>query len=75
MTGLETTFYITAIIFMSVMLILITALVTVIVVIRNKIVALEKSVQDKLHSVTMNVNKAVEVVEAVRDVARAVKGR
>ncbi len=75
MSGLETTYYVIAIVFMVVMLGLVTALVAAIIVIRNKFIALEKSVQDKFHNVTNNVNKVVEVAQAVRDVARAVKGK
>lgn len=73
MSGLETTFYIVAIIFMSIMLVLIAALVTSIVVIRNKIVSLEKAVQDKIHIVTNNVGKVVEIANAVREFAKNVK--
>lgn len=73
MSGLETTYYIVAIVFMSVMLVLVAALVTAIIVIRNKIVSLEKAVQDKLHFVTNNVGKVVEFANTVREVARAIK--
>lgn len=75
MSGLETTYYITAIVFMSVMMILIAALVTAIIVIRNKIIAMEKLAQDKFKKAASDVNKVVEVARAVGEVARAVKNR
>lgn len=73
MSGLESTYYIVAIVFMSVMMILIAALVTAMIVIRNKIVELEKLARDKFERATTGVNKVVEVARAVGDVAKAVR--
>lgn len=75
MSGLETTYYIIAIIVMSLALLLLIALVVAVVVIRNKIVAIEKTVQEKLSFVTNTANRAAEIVDAAKDVARAVKGK
>lgn len=74
MSGLEQTYYIMAIVVMSFMLILLIALVTTVVVIRNKIVSLENMVKEKIHMVSDTAAKAVEIVGAVGEVARAVKG-
>lgn len=73
MTGLETTYYIVGIVFMVVSLVVLIGIVTALLVIRNKIVALEKTVQDKLHFVTNNIGKVVEFASTVREVARTIK--
>jgi|JI10StandDraft_1071094.scaffolds.fasta_scaffold249626_2 cell division protein FtsL len=73
MSGLEQSFYIVGIIFMSVSLILIASLVTAVIVIRNKVVSLEKTVEEKLQSATRVPNKVVELANAVKEVAKAVK--
>ena len=73
MSGLEQSFYIIGIVFMAVMLILIASIVTALVVIRNKIVSLEKTVADKLLSAAKPINKVVEIANAVREVAKAAR--
>jgi hypothetical protein len=73
MTGLETTYYIVGIVFMVAALMVLLGIVTALFVIRNKVVTLEKTVQEKVHGVTQNVEKVVEIANAVREVARAVK--
>lgn len=73
MDGLEQAFYIIAIIFMSISLLLIISIVTAVIVIRNKVIALEKLIQAKLDAATRVPNKVVEIANAVKEVARAVK--
>lgn len=73
MSGLETTYYIVGIVFMAVSLAVLIGIVTALFVIRNKVVALEKTVQEKVRNVTHNVDKVVEVANAVREVAKAVR--
>ncbi len=71
MSGLEQSFYIIGIVFMSVMLILIAFMVVALIVIRNKVVAIEKTVQDKLQTATKVPTKMVEIANAVRELANA----
>lgn len=73
MSGLEQTFYIIAIVCMSLGLIMLAAVLTALFVIRAKVTKLEKMVQDKVHSAMGNVNKVVEIASAVREVAKSVK--
>ena len=73
MTGLETTYYIYAIIFMSIMLLLLITIVVAILVIRNKVIKLEKTIEEKLDSAVRPLSKVVEIANAVQSVARAVK--
>ncbi len=58
---------------MVVSFLVLIGIVTALLVIRNKVVNLEKAVQEKVRGVTQNIEKVVEVASAVRDVARAVK--
>ena len=71
MSGLETTYYIIAIVVMSLMLMLLVAIVVAIVVIRNKIVSLEKMIQEKLSFFTNAAHRATDIVDAAKDVAQA----
>lgn len=73
MSGLEQSFYIVGIVFMSISLILIFSLVTAVVVIRNKVVSLEKTVEEKLQTAARVPNRVVELANAVKEVAKAVK--
>ena len=73
MTGLETSFYIVSIVFMSIMLILITTVVVALVVIRNKVVSLEKTVVEKLHTAIALPEKIIEIASAVKELTRAIK--
>ena len=75
MSGLETAYYIIAIVVMSISLILLISLVVAVVVIRNKIFLLEKTIQEKLGFVTNSYHRATEIVDAAKDVARAVTGK
>lgn len=73
MPGLETAFYIVGIVFMGLSLLILIAIVIAVFVIRNKVVSLERTVQEKVHNVTQNVEKAIEVAKAIRNVAKAAK--
>lgn len=73
MSGLEQSYYIIGIVFMSVVLVLITVIVVSLVVIRNKVVALEKNVADKLHAAVKLPEKIVEIATAVQELGKAIK--
>ncbi len=58
---------------MSLGLLLLVTVVTAVIVIRNKVVALEKTLEERFQQVSKPVNKVVEIANAVREVAKAVK--
>lgn len=70
MTGLETAFYIIGIAFMSLMLILTFVAVIAVLVIRAKIVAIHKHIDEKLSAVHEWAEKGEAVVGAIKKVAR-----
>ena len=61
MTGLEETFYIMAIIFMSLSFVILIALVTSVLVIRSKIIKIHEAVDEKLSAVTNFAEKGGEL--------------
>jgi cell division protein FtsL len=61
MSGLEQAFYIIAIVFMGVMFILIIALVVTVFVIRSKINKIQKTIEEKVHTVTSFAEKGGEL--------------
>jgi len=73
MTGLEQSYYIIAIVFMSVMLLLIAYLVIATLVIRNKVVSLERTVEDKLHAVAKLPETILEIVSTFKDFKKSSK--
>jgi len=73
MTGLEQSYYIIAIVFMSVMLLLIAYLVIATLVIRNKVVSLERTVEDKLHAVAKLPETILEIVNTFKDFKKSSK--
>ncbi|PID30311.1 hypothetical protein CSA80_02700 [Candidatus Saccharibacteria bacterium] len=72
MSGLEQTYYIIAIICMSLGLLLLGAIVAAIIIIRNKVIDLERMIKEKFHTAVNAADKAVEIAGAVRSVADAV---
>ena len=62
---LENTFYILAIIVMVISLILLIALVIAVFVIRNKVITIEKQIQDKIDEITNFAGRGGEIVAAV----------
>lgn len=70
MTGLETAFYIIGIVFMSLMLLLMAIGVVAILVIRSKIVALHKSVDEKLNFFHDWAGRGEAVLGAIKKVAK-----
>lgn len=52
MTGLETAFYIYSIVFMSIILIVLIALVAAVFMIRSKIISIERQIQEKIDQAT-----------------------
>ena len=69
---LETVFYIIGIIFMGLMLVIMVAITIAILVIRAKIVAIERSISDKLHGVGDMASKIGELFKATK---QAVSGK
>lgn len=74
MNGLEQAFYIIAIVFMSVMFILIIALVVSVIMIRNRIVKIQHHIEQRINSVTNIAEKGGELAAAaVSGVAKKAK--
>lgn len=67
MTGLQEAFYIIAIIYMSVMFLLILVALAALLVIRHKIISLERMVKDKIETVVSVGARAGEIVETVKN--------
>jgi cell division protein FtsL len=61
MTGLQEAFYIIAIVFMAVMFILIIALVASVLVIRSKVNKIQRTIEEKVHTVTTIAEKTGQV--------------
>ncbi len=73
MSGLEQSYFIIGIIFMSVMLILITVIVVAMITIRNRLVSLERNVTDKLHTIAKIPETIVDIVDAFKDLKKSSK--
>lgn len=69
MTGLETTFYVIAIIFMSLMLLIGVTIVAAILVIRAKVVAIQNRVEERLNTAQEWAEKGEAVFGAIKKVA------
>jgi len=73
MSGLEQSYYIVGIIFMSVMLILITVIVATMLVVRAKVVSLERTVEEKLHAVANIPETIMNIVSTLKDFKKSGK--
>ncbi len=73
MSGLEQSYYIVGIVFMSVALVLIAIIVATMLVVRNKVVSLERTVEEKLHAVAKIPEAIVDIVDAFRDIKKSGK--
>lgn len=73
MSGLEQSYYIIGIVFMSVMFILITVIVATMLVVRNKVVSLERTVEEKLHAVASIPETIMSVVSSFKDFKKSGK--
>lgn len=73
MTGLETAFYIVALICMSLLLLLLIAIAASLVIISRKISALHAAIDEKISTVTSIVHKGSSVVDALKKVATKTK--
>ncbi len=73
MSGLEQSYFIIGIVFMSVMLILVTVIVVAMITIRNKLVSLERNVADKLHTIAKIPETIVDIVDAFKDLKKSSK--
>ena len=75
MTDLETAFYIMGIVFMSIMLVLVIALVVAVFVIRSKIVKMQRQIEERIDAVTDIAGKTGEIVAKVGvGAARTIRG-
>lgn len=70
MTGLETATYIVALVYMGVSLIIIFSLLVAVLVIRKKVVELEKTVKEKIDMFTSIPAKVGEVIETVQNIRK-----
>lgn len=61
MTGLETTFYIMAIVFMSLLFLMVVALLSAVLVIRSKINKIHDNIENKLNTITSLAEKGGEL--------------
>lgn len=69
MTGLQEAFYIVGLIYMSISLMAMIAILIVIGVIRHKVVSLEKIVKERLEPVTNLTSHVTDIIDAVRSLA------
>jgi hypothetical protein len=69
MSDLQTAFYIVGIVFMSVMLIIMLVIAVAVVVIRAKVAAIHRHVDERLATVADWTEKGEAVVSAIRKVA------
>lgn len=70
MNGLQESFYIIAIIFMGLILLLLIALVSAVLVIRNKINRIHANIESKLNKVTSIAEKSGEIAGIATKVVR-----
>jgi hypothetical protein len=68
-TGLQEAFYIVGLIYMSISLVAMIAILIVIGVIRHKVVSLEKIVKERLEPVTNLGSHVTDIIDAVRSLA------
>lgn len=67
---LQDTFYIIGIIYMVISLILIFAVVAALLVVRAKVVSLERMVKEKIDAITSLPSHVSEVIETVKNITR-----
>jgi len=65
-TGLQEAFYIVGLVYMSISLVVLLAILIMIGVIRHKVISLEKVVKTRLEPVTHAASGAAELIEAIR---------
>lgn len=70
MTGLQEAFYIVGLVYMGISLLIIFSILVVIAKIRQRVISLEKMVQEKLSLVTSVGATAGEVINTVRKFGR-----
>lgn len=73
MSDLQTAFYIIGIIFMSLMLLIMLVIGVAVLVIRSKIAAIHKQLEDRLATVSEWTDKGEAVIGAIKKVARKSK--
>jgi hypothetical protein len=70
MTGLQETFYIVALIYMGISLLLIIALVVTIAVIRSKVVSMERNIKEKLELITSLPSTVESIINGIRGITK-----
>lgn len=70
MTGLEEVFYIVALVYMGISLLIIFGLLAAVLIIRNKVVNLENMVKEKLDVVFSVGAAAGDVIDSVRKITK-----
>ena len=73
MSDLQTTFYIMAIVFMSVMFLVLLGILAAVLVIRAKINAIHARIEEKIEQVTTLAEKGSDVIGSLKKVAQKVK--
>jgi hypothetical protein len=68
--SLEEVFYLMAIIFMSVMFVVLIALVVAVFVIKHKINLIHRQIEEKLHVVTSILHTGTDIVDRVKNVIK-----
>lgn len=72
--SLQDTFYIMAIVYMSVMLILTAIIIGVIIAIKTKINAIQQRIEERLHTLTEMAEYGERVISKARDMMHKHKG-
>lgn len=67
MTGLQEATYIVAIAYMGISLLIIAGLLVAVLVIRHKVISLEKLIKEKLDTISTIPSKVAEVIETVQN--------
>jgi hypothetical protein len=70
MTGLEQAFYIVALVYMGISLLIIVGLLVAVVIIRNKVVNLENMLKEKLDTVLSVGAAAGDVISTVKKITK-----
>jgi len=73
MSDLQTTFYVMAIVFMSVMFLILLGILAAVLVIRAKVNAIHARVEEKIEQVTMFAEKGTAVIGSLKKAAQKVK--
>jgi hypothetical protein len=73
MTGLETAFYIVALVYMGISLIVLIALIVAVAVIRSKVVSMERNIREKFDLITSIPSTIESIIGRIRGIAKPSK--